>query len=208
MRKCKDRKILAMILAASMIFQSVPSVAIALEETTAAVSQNEEGKEAEQGKEQKAEEKTEQETSQETEQKQETEKEQESTQGDGLQTNAPSETETQPQTGGQAEQISQTKGQAETDSQIEISQESEAVNLGLELLEAEAGDKKTINSSEDFINLSNQDASTYQNAEITITRGAGVAFDLTKATSEGKTFQGFGSEKFPFKGTIKITKCE
>lgn len=81
MRKCKDRKILAMILAASMIFQSVPSVAIALEETTAAVSQNEEGKEAEQGKEQKAEEKTEQETSQETEQKQETEKEQESTQG-------------------------------------------------------------------------------------------------------------------------------
>ena len=207
MRKCKDRKILAMILAASMIFQSVPSVAIASEETTAAVSQNEEGTEAEQGKEQKTEEKTEQKTGQETEQKQETEKEQESTQEDGLQKNAPSETETQPQTGGQAEQISQTEGQAETDSQIEISQESEAVNLGLELLEAEAGDKKTINSSEDFINLSNQDASTYQNAEITITRGAGVAFDLTKATSEGKTFQGFGSKDYPFKGTIKITNA-
>ena len=208
MRKCKDRKILAMILAASMIFQSVPSVAIASEETTAAVSQNEEGKEAEQGKEQKTEEKTEQKTGQETEQKQETEKEQESTQEDGLQKNAPSETETQPQTGGQAEQISQTEGQAETDSQIEISQESEAVNLGLELLEAEAGDKKTINSSEDFINLSNQDASTYQNAEITITRGSGVAFDLTKPTSEGKTFQGLGSKDYPFKGTIKITNAD
>ena len=208
MRKYKDRKILAMILAASMIFQSVPSAVFASEETIAAVSQNEEGTEAEQEKEQKTEEKTEQKTGQETEQKQETEKGQESTLGDGLQTNAPSETETQPQTGGQAEQISQTEGQAEPDSQIEISQESEAVNLGLELLEAEAGDKKTINSSEDFINLSNQDASTYQNAEITITRGAGVAFDLTKATSEGKTFQGFGSEDYPFQGTIKITNVE
>ena len=186
MRKCKDRKILAMILAASMIFQNVPLAAFASEETSAAVLQKEEVKETEQ--------ETEQETGQETEQK--TEQEQEPQQGTDSQTNTSSESETQPQADSLAEQNSQTKA----------NQESEEIHLGLELLEATQ--KITIKSSEDFIKLSNQNANTYQSAEITITRGAGVAFDLTKATADGETFQGFGSKDAPFQGTITITNAE
>ena len=186
MRKCKDRKILAMILAASMIFQNVPLAAFASEETSAAVLQKEEVKETEQ--------ETEQETGQETEQK--TEQEQEPQQGTDSQTNTSSESETQPQADSLAEQNSQTKA----------NQESEEIHLGLELLEAKQ--KITIKSSEDFIKLSNQNANTYQSAEITITRGAGVAFDLTKATADGETFQGFGSKDAPFQGTITITNAE
>ena len=190
MRKCKDRKIFAMILAASMIFQSAPSVTYASEETSAAVLQRDEVADIER--------ETEQEAVQASEQQEETQ------QGDNLQMNASSATETQ--VGNQAEQNSQTEGQTEPDFQTETNQDSEAVNLSLELLEA--NDEISITSSEDFINLSNQDANTYQNAKITITRGAGVAFDLTKATSDGKTFQGFGSEKSPFKGMITITNPE
>ena len=186
MRKCKDRKILAMILAASMIFQNVPLAAFASEETSAAVLQKEEVKETEQ--------ETEQETGQETEQK--TEQEQEPQQGTDSQTNTSSESETQPQADSLVEQNSQTKA----------NQESEEIHLGLELLEAKQ--KITIKSSEDFIKLSNQNANTYQSAEITITRGAGVAFDLTKATADGETFQGFGSKDAPFQGTITITNAE
>lgn len=165
MRKCKNRRILAMILAASMIFQNVPSTVFASEETSAAVSQKEEATDIVQ--------ETEQETEKDTEQMPEQEQE----------------------------------SQTEQSSTAESNQESESVNLGLELLE-ETSDKISITSSEDFINLSNKDAKTYQNAEITVTRSAGVAFDLTKATAEGKTFNGFGNEKFPFKGTIKITNAE
>lgn len=186
MRKCKDRKILAMILAASMIFQNVPLAAFASEEISVAVLQKEEVKETEQ--------ETEQETGQETEQK--TEQEQEPQQGTDSQTNTSSESETQPQADSLAEQNSQTKA----------NQESEEIHLGLELLEATQ--KITIKSSEDFIKLSNQNANTYQSAEITITRGAGVAFDLTKATADGETFRGFGSKDAPFQGTITITNAE
>ena len=200
MRKCKDRKILAMILAASMMVQGVPSVTFASEETTA-VAQNEETtdtkKETEQETGQAAEEETEQKTAQETEE----EAEQNAEQGDESQTSAPSDAETQPQTEDQSGQESQAEQEQESEG------ESKEVSLGLELLEAN-NNKISITSSEEFINLSNQDASTYQNAEITITRGAGVAFDLTKATSDGKTFRGFGSKTAPFKGTIKITNGE
>ena len=213
MRKCKDRKILAMILAASMMFQNIPSAAFASEETSAAASQSVEEKDTEQETGRKTEQETEQEKEEETEQRQEP------LQGENLQTNTPSESETQPQaegsseqdarTEGQAAEDSQADGQAEQTSQTNMDQESEEIHLGLELLEAtDTITKITINSSDDFINLSNKNASSYQNAEITITRGDGVAFDLTKATSDGQTFQGFGSKDAPFKGTITITNPE
>ena len=174
MKKCKYRKILAMILAASMTFQYMPSIANASGKTNDAVSQNNEATDAEQETEPKAE--------------QETGKQQESQSGDESQTNVSSETEEQPQTEGQTEH------------------ESEAANVNATSMVVD--NKVSINSSEDFINLSNENAGNYQNAEIRITRGTDVAFDLTKATSEGKTFQGFGDEEHPFRGTITITNAE
>ena len=186
MRKCKYRKILALILASSMIFQCIPSVTFASGKTNATVSKNDEATEVEQKAGQETEPKTEQESGQ----------KQESEQGGESQPNVPSETEAQPQTEGQSEQ----------QSQMETNQESEEVDPASQSLVVDG--KVNINSSEDFINLSNEDASIYQNAEITITRGSGVAFDLTKTTSDGKTFQGFGSVANPFQGTIKITNAD
>lgn len=172
MRKCKYRKILAMMLAASLTFQCMPSVAIASGKTNDAVSQNDEAKDAEQKTEQK----------------------QEPQQGDESQTNVPSETEEQ----------SQAEGQTEQETQTETGKENETGNAETTSLVKDG--KVSLYSSEDFINLSNEDAGNYQNAEITITRGAGVAFDLTKE-ADGKTFQGFGDKDHPFKGTIKITNA-
>lgn len=146
MRKCKYRKILAVILAASMTFQYMPSVVAGSGKTNDVISQNEEVTDAEQ----------------------ETGKQQE------------------PQT-----EMNQANDEAGTDLQ------SLVVN-----------NKVEINSSEDFINLSNEDSANYQNAEIVITRGGGVAFDLTKSISGGKIFKGFGDKDHPFKGTITITNAE
>ena len=64
--------------------------------------------------------------------------------------------------------------------------------------------KVTLTSTADFINLSHMDAQAYQTATITIQRETTTPFDLTQEV-DGKTFQGFGSEKHPFKGTIAIT---
>ena len=178
MRKWKDKKILAMILAVSMTFQCMPSVAFASEKTNNAVSQNTETTDVEQDTEQK------------------TEQKQEAQQGDESQTNVPSETEEQ----------SQAEGQTEQETQTETGKENETGNAETTSLVKDG--KVSLGSSEDFINLSNEDAGNYQNAEIRITRGAGVAFDLTKATADGKTFQGFGSQENPFKGTITITNSE
>ena len=174
MSKCKYRKILAMILAASLTFQCMPSAVFASEKTDHAVSQNDEAKDAEQKTEQK----------------------QEPQQGDESQTNVPSETEEQ----------TQTEAKTEQEPQTETEQESEEADTASQSLVVD--NKVDIKSSEDFINLSNESAANYQDAEITITRGAGVAFDLTKATADGKTFQGFGDEDHPFRGTITITNAE
>ena len=174
MRKCKYRKILAMMLAASLTFQCMPSAVFASEKTDHAVSQNDEAKDAEQKTEQK----------------------QEPQQGDESQTNVPSETEEQ----------TQTEAKTEQEPQTETEQESEEADTDSQSLVVNG--KVAINSSDDFINLSNEDAANYQEAEITITRGAGVAFDLTKATADKKTFQGFGDEAHPFRGTITITNAE
>ena len=146
MSKCKYRKILAMILAASLTFQCMPSAVFASEKTDQAVSQNDEAKDAEQKTEQK----------------------QEPQQSDESQTNVPSATEEQ----------TQTEAKTEQEPQTETEQESEEADTDSQSLVVNG--KVAINSSDDFINLSKEYAGNYQNAEITITRGAGVAFDLTK----------------------------
>ena len=134
-------------LAASLTFQCMPSVAIASGKTNDAVSQNDEAKDAEQKTEQK----------------------QEPQQGDESQTNVPSETEEQ----------TQTEAKTEQEPQTETEQDNETGNAETTFLVKDG--KVSIGSSEDFINLSNEDAANYQDAEITITRGGDVAFDLTKA---------------------------
>ena len=164
MRKCKYRKILAVILAASMTFQYMPSVVAGSGKTNDVISQNDEVTDVEQ----------------------ETEKQLQSHAGDESQSNVTSETEKQPQA-----IINQANDEAGTDLQSLV-----------------VDNEVQIKSSEDFINLSNEDAANYQNAEIVITRGSGVAFDLTKSIADGKTFKGFGDQNHPFKGTIKITNAE
>lgn len=64
--------------------------------------------------------------------------------------------------------------------------------------------KVTLKCTADFINLSHMDAQAYQTATITIQRETTNPFDLTQEVDE-KEFQGFGSEQYPFKGTIAIT---
>ena len=177
MRKENYKKILAMILAASMLFQSTPSAVFASEKTETTASQEETGD-------------IDQETEPKAEQKQEAQK------NDDAQSNAASDAEEQPQTEEQ-EPKAQTTETDQEDGEADPEAQSLVVN-GI----------VSINSSADFINLSNEDAANYQKAVITITRGAGVAFDLTKATEDGKTFQGFGSKENPFQGTIMITNAE
>ena len=177
MRKENYKKILAMVLAASMLFQSTPSAVFASEKTETTASQEETG-----------------DIDQETEPK--AEQKQEAQQNDDAQSNAASDAEEQSQTEEQ-EPKAQTAETDQEDGEADPNVKSLVVN-----------NKVDIKSSEDFINLSYEDAGNYQDAEITITRGAGVAFDLTKATEDGKTFQGFGSEEKPFQGTIKITNAE
>lgn len=174
MRKCKYRKILAVILAASMTFQYMPSVVAGSGKTNDIISQNDET----------------------TAVGQETGKQPQSHAGDESQTNVSSETKKQPQTEELTEQEPQTV----------INQANDEVGTNLQSLVVD--NTVQINSSEDFINLSYEDAANYQNAEIVITRGSGVAFDLTKPIAGGKTFKGFGDQNHPFKGTIKITNPE
>ena len=174
MRKCKYRKILAVILAASMTFQYMPSVVAGSGKTNDIISQNDET----------------------TAVGQETGKQPQSQAGEESQTNVSSETKKQPQTEELTEQEPQTV----------INQANDEVGTNLQSLVV--NNKVEIKSSEDFINLSNEDAANYQNAKIVITRGSGVAFDLTKSIAGGKTFKGFGDQNHPFKGTIEITNAE
>lgn len=65
-----------------------------------------------------------------------------------------------------------------------------------------------IKSTEELIELSNKEASYYQNKTITITRNTTENLDLTMTTADKKTFQGLGSENNPFMGTLKITNAD
>ena len=89
---------------------------------------------------------------------------------------------------------------AEQEATADEANPKDATGNGIQVID----NKVTLTSTADFINLSNQPAENYETAEITITRGTNTSFDLTQSI-DGKTFQGFGSEKHPFKGTIKIT---
>lgn len=89
---------------------------------------------------------------------------------------------------------------AEQEATADEANPKDATGNGIQVID----NKVTLTSTADFINLSIQPAENYETAEITITRGTNTSFDLTE-TVNGKTFQGFGSEKHPFKGTIKIT---
>lgn len=77
-----------------------------------------------------------------------------------------------------------------------------------ELNDGSTAEEIDIKSTEELIELSNQDAASYQNKTITITRNTTEALDLTITTADGKTFQGLGSEANPFMGTLKITNAE
>lgn len=89
---------------------------------------------------------------------------------------------------------------AEQEATADEANPKDATGNGIQVID----NKVTLTSTADFINLSIQPAENYETAEITITRGTNTSFDLTQSI-DGKTFQGFGSEKHPFKGTIKIT---
>ena len=89
---------------------------------------------------------------------------------------------------------------AEQETTADEANPTDATGSGIQVVD----NKVTLTSTADFINLSIQPAENYETAEITITRGTNTSFDLTQSI-DGKTFQGFGSEKHPFKGTIKIT---
>lgn len=56
----------------------------------------------------------------------------------------------------------------------------------------------TLRTAEDFVRLSNRDAAVYQNASITIARDASL--DLS-----GTAFRGLGSETYPFAGSMTIS---
>lgn len=92
---------------------------------------------------------------------------------------------------------------AEQEATADEANPTDATGSGIQVVD----NKVTLSSTADFINLSNQPAESYETAEITITRGTNTSFDLTE-TVNGKTFQGFGNEDHPFKGTITITSHE
>lgn len=92
---------------------------------------------------------------------------------------------------------------AEQETTADETNPTDATGNGIQVVD----NKVTLTCTADFINLSHIDPDKYQTAEITITRGTNTSFDLTQ-TVDGKTFQGFGNETYPFKGTITITSHE
>lgn len=89
---------------------------------------------------------------------------------------------------------------AEQETTADEANPTDATGNGIQVVD----NKVTLTCTADFINLSHIDPDKYQTAEITITRGTTASFDLTQEV-DGKKFQGFGSQDYPFKGTITIT---
>lgn len=89
---------------------------------------------------------------------------------------------------------------AEQEATADEANPTDATGNGIQVVD----NKVTLKCTADFINLSHMDAQAYQTATITIQRETTTPFDLTQ-TVDGKTFRGFGSEQYPFKGTIAIT---
>ena len=89
-------------------------------------------------------------------------------------------------------------GEELPEEQTEVSDDdSEKVNLTLELLSDEGTDNKTIQTVEELVNLSKSDPRTYQDKTITLAPHDMDGWDLS-----GTEFAGLGSDKFPFKGEI------
>ena len=171
MTRWKNRRILAFVLAASLLFQEAPMTVLATGEKSTATEQEEKG--AANNKEQ--------------------EKENESQNADKTEENEQNQSENQSENSSQ-----QTTDQEEPSEDAEPTPTADGDNMVV-------NGAVSLSTSEDFIKLSNQDASTYETATITITRN--VAFDLTGSTSDGKQFQGFGSAEHPFRGRIVITNA-
>lgn len=169
MTRWKNRRILAFVLAASLLFQEVPMTVLATGEKSTATEQEE--KDTANNKEQ--------------------EKENESQNADKVEENDQNQ---QDQSENSSQQTTEQEEPAEDE---EPTPTADGDNMVV-------GNAVSLRKSEDFINLSNQDASTYETATITITREE--AFDLTR-TSDGKQFLGFGSAEHPFRGHIVITNA-
>lgn len=82
---------------------------------------------------------------------------------------------------------------------------SEEVQFALQLVEedetAKAGeDKRDIHTVQDLVNLSKEDAQSYQNAEIIL-----APHDTRELDLSGTAFAGLGSDEYPFKGSISFS---
>lgn len=65
-------------------------------------------------------------------------------------------------------------------------------------------DTISVNKSRALIVISNTDPKIYQNATIVKGGSTGIGFDVSAKTTDGYEFQGFGSDAYPFKGSIGI----
>ena len=68
----------------------------------------------------------------------------------------------------------------------------------------DVADTITVNDSRALIVISNTDPKIYQNAKIVKGGSTGIGFDVSAKTTDGYEFQGFGSDAYPFKGSIEI----
>lgn len=93
---------------------------------------------------------------------------------------------------------------------IKTAGELEAALVDGEVTVNDAGEVTaiTFGSNADLIAISNTDPAIYQNASISKTGLSGVDFDVCSAQAVGDlgnlAFQGFGSDAYPFKGTLDL----
>lgn len=100
--------------------------------------------------------------------------------------------------------------QASTDPAIKTAGELDGALVDGKLTVNDAGEVTaiTFGSNADLIAISNTDPAIYQNASISKTGLSGVDFDVCSAQAVGDlgnlAFQGFGSDAYPFKGTLDL----
>lgn len=68
----------------------------------------------------------------------------------------------------------------------------------------DVADTITVNDSRALVLISNTEPKIYQNAKIVKDGSTGSGFDVSTKTADGYEFQGFGSDTYPFKGSIEI----
>ena len=100
--------------------------------------------------------------------------------------------------------------QASTDPAIKTAGELDGALVDGKVTVNDAGEVTaiTFGSNADLIAISNTDPAIYQNASISKTGLSGVDFDVCSAQAVGDlgnlAFQGFGSDAYPFKGTLDL----